>query len=338
MTDLMIITQQSGAALLIPPDADKHAKYRLKKFTAWLGERSWLEPDLGAYRDHLASEGYAASTISCHLSTLRARYQAIARDNGTRDALYRNIPDHCQTPADQKAFVDETLERLKNAADPKNSEVKVKTIQDRPDSDFLRLSREQAEVLMAAPGTDTLRGLRDTAVISLLLTTGIREAELVALEVADLRQRLGGELALHIKEGKGAKERMVPYGALSWVLVLVDAWLEVAGIEDGPVFRGFYKGGSLRPGPMTGRTVQYILADYPVVIEGEPARIKPHDCRRTYARRCYECGADPLAIRDNLGHADLKTTLAYIGTLDASRRRPPSIYNPPHLGQLEFGG
>jgi site-specific recombinase XerD len=72
-----------------------------------------------------------------------------------------------------------------------------------------------------------------------MLCTGIREAELCALTVEDLRQRLGGSLALHVCQGKGAKERLVPYGALEWVLAIVEAWLRIASVTDGPVFRGF---------------------------------------------------------------------------------------------------
>jgi len=55
--------------------------------------------------------------------------------------------------------------------------------------------------------------------------------------------------------------------------------------------------------------------------------VTPHDLRRTYARRLYEGGLDVVAIQQNLGHADLKTTLGYIGTLDADRRRAPAVYN-----------
>jgi site-specific recombinase XerD len=326
MTDLQIIPRSAEAALL-PPNADKHTKYRLKKFTAWLGDRSWLEPNLGAYRDHLLEQDYAASTVSAHLSTVRARYQSLLRDNGLRAALYRQVPENCQTPADQKAFVDETLERLENATDPANSAVKTKTIQDRPDSDHLRLTREQAEALM---------GLRDTAIIALLLTTGIREAELTQLRVEDLRQRLGGELALCVREGKGCKQRLVPFGSLSWVLVLIDSWLEAAGIESGPVFRSFWKGGALR-GHLSKRGVQNVLASYPIAIDGQLTTVKPHDCRRTYARRLYEAGVAVVAIQQNLGHASLETTLGYIGVLSADQRRPPSVYSMPSLKQLEAG-
>lgn len=336
MTEALTITQTPSAAL-IPMDADKDVRYRLKKFTSWLGGRSWLNPDLAGYRDFLLSENYAASTVSAHLSTVRARYATILRDNVTRDLLYSVVARTTDSTIEKKAFVDETITRLKNAADPENSKVKTKTIQDRPDSDHLRLSREEAEALMAAPGTDTLRGLRDTAIISLLLTTGIREHELCQLEVADLRQRLGGELALHIREGKGAKERLIPFGVLSWALLLVDAWLAAADIEDGPVFRGFWKGGALRPpGPLSVRAVQYIVGAYPIVIDGESVKVKPHDLRRTYGRRFYMAGGDPIALQQNYGHADLKTTLGYIGELNAERRRPPAIYSMPTLGQLKF--
>jgi integrase len=62
------------------------------------------------------------------------------------------------------------------------------------------------------------------------------------------------------------------------------------------------------------------------MIDGELRKVNPHDLRRTYARRLYEAGMDLLAIRDNLGHADSRTTLKYIGTMDIDRRKPPTVY------------
>ena len=96
----------------------------------------------------------------------------------------------------------------------------------------------------------------------------------------------------------------------------------------GPVLRGLYKGGRrLRPGRLSVRAVQYILASYPIMVDGELVQVRPHDCRRTYARRLYEAGVDLVAIQQNLGHADIKTTLGYVGTLDADKRRAPAIYS-----------
>jgi site-specific recombinase XerD len=320
---------------LIPPDADKYTRYRLNKFQEWMAAqgRPWHKPDLARYRDDLLAGGLAPATVRGHLSTIRARYRVIVNDDTTRDLLYRLAQRALQdiggadTPANRKAFVDEMSTRLQNAISPEASAVAVKISQDRPDSAYLRLSGEQAVTLMKSPGLRTLRGLRDTAVIATMLCTGIREAELSALDAGDLRQRLGGELALHVREGKGCKERLIPYGELSWVLVILDAWMKVAGIPGGAVFRGFYKGGKrLRPGRLSVRAVQYILADYPIVVAGVVTAVRPHDCRRTYARRLYEAGVDLVAIQQNLGHADTKTTLGYIGTLDADQRRAPAVY------------
>ncbi len=61
-------------------------------------------------------------------------------------------------------------------------------------------------------------------------------------------------------------------------------------------------------------------------MNGERVWVKSHDLRRTYARRLYEAGMAPLEIQQNLGHADLQTTLGYIGTLGAAQRRPPAVY------------
>ncbi len=324
------------AAFLIPPDADKHTRYRLRAFAKWLKTRDcpWHEPDLRVYRDRMLAQGYAPTTVSAHLSTIRARYRHLLRDNDLRDALEIAVRDRLEaqgqpcTPADVEALVRRKVDRMENGIDPANSPVTTGSSQDRPDSAHLRLTKEQADALLSAPGLDDLRGLRDTAVIGLMLCTGIREAELSGLAVRDLRQRLGGELALHVRAGKGCKERLVPYGELDWVLVVVDAWLEAVGIGQGPVFRGFYRGNrTLRPGPLSVRAIQYLLARYPIAVDGALVTVRPHDLRRTYARRLYEAGMATVEIQQNLGHADLKTTLGYIGTLGADRRRPPAVYS-----------
>ena len=49
-------------------------------------------------------------------------------------------------------------------------------------------------------------------------------------------------MVVHVRQGKGAKERLVPYRELEWCLVFVKRWLQVAGIESGAVFRAFWKG------------------------------------------------------------------------------------------------
>lgn len=323
-----------AAQTLIPADAGKVRRHRLRRFTDWLQEQGGglYSPDLAAWRDDLLEEGLAPSSARAYLSTVRGRYRELLRAASTRDALYNRAgatlasTGHEDTPANRFAVVNEALTRLQNALDPASARVKVPEKQDRVDSEHLRLSKAQAEALLNAPGTDTAQGLRDTALLAVLLCTGIREGELVNLEVGDLRQRSNGELGLWVREGKGGKTRFVPYGGLSWVLVIVDAWLAVAGITQGPVFRAIRRGGHVQAGALTTRAVQYILRRYPVVIDGEQRTATPHDLRRTYAARQYGAGMDLNALRQNLGHADIKTTLGYIGDMAIEERRGQAVY------------
>jgi integrase/recombinase XerC len=190
--------------------------------------------------------------------------------------------------------------------------------------------------LLHSPKITTLQGLRDTAMIALALCTGIREAELVNLQVDDIRQRFGGEVSLHVRKGKGNKTRIIPYGELIWCLKFVDAWLDESNIRSGALFRRVYWFASEQrhkvpyyATKLVPTSFYDILERNPVQIEGESVFIRPHDLRRTYALRCYEAGMDMVRIQRNLGHVNHTTTLHYIGSLDGEMRRPPAAYQVP---------
>ena len=321
---------------LMPADADKDTASRLGRYQDWITDQgqAWHEPDLAGYRDYLLDQGLAASSVSAHLSTIRGRYQILLKDNSVRDGLEVAIREALiidgqpDSPADVEALVNRKLTRLSNAIDPSLSQVTVHTDQDTPDSQHHRLTAQQAEHLITAPDTNTLQGLRDKALFALMLSTGIRAAEAAAVEVEDLPQELGGELALHVKAGKGDKGRLIPYGDMDQALIVVDAWLHAAGITEGPVFRGFYRGyKTIRNTAITTRGIEKVLGGYQIPINGKLGTLAPHDLRRTYARLLYTNGVDLISIQQNLGHADSKTTLGYIGVMDASARRPPTMIN-----------
>ena len=72
----------------------------------------------------------------------------------------------------------------------------------------MALGDEQAKAMLDAPSPDTLKGLRDRAILSILLFHGLRRAELCALCVGDIESRRG---VLHFRiHGKGDKIRFVP--------------------------------------------------------------------------------------------------------------------------------
>ena len=145
------------------------------------------------------------------------------------------------------------------------------------------------------------RALRDAALLAVLVCTGLREMELVALDVSDLRQRVNGRLGVAVREGKGAKSRFVPYGGLSVVLEYVDAWKRSAGIHSGALFRGLRRAKAgedepVRPTRLGVRTVLDVLERYPLYIDGESRVVRPHDLRRTYARLLHDAGMPLTAI------------------------------------------
>ncbi len=311
-----------------PPSANKHRRYRMNKYLAWVGPR-WLDPKLGKYRDFLLDSGLKASTVKAHLCTVRVAYRELLLD---RDLFFAQATIAKKTApfVEKKLAVDEMIIRITNTISPDATKVKGETVQDIPDAEARRLTKSEADELLRMPGQaypDSLRGLRDTALVAIALCTGVRAFELVATQVGDLYHTSEGEPALLIPLGKGRKKRTVPYGELEWCRVLAERWMTAAGIDEGPVFRGFWKGcKKVRPTALTTKGVENILRNYPLNISGKLSYAKPHDLRRTYARLSEEAGMKLLSIQQNLGHRDPKTTLGYIGTLDTKERCPPAIF------------
>ncbi len=337
--------RRENYAVLMPENPNKDQRSRLSFYIEWLTDKqlTWYQPDLQAYRDFLLHERtrkdkrgkqkpatLSPPTVLAHLATIRGRYGELTRSNQVRDHLYElTNPD--DTEQAQQALVNEFFVRIANDLHPTSAPVKLVEKQDIADSEHLRLKPWQVSALAQAPGISTLRGLRDTALMTLMVCTGIRAAEAAALQVTDLRQHLGGELSLLVREGKGGKQRLVPYGPLDWCLMYADAWLSEAEIKAGHVFRGIRRGGKIvRQNGIGAWSVNDIMNVYPVTIDGALRVVKPHDLRRTYARNAYDFGMDLERIRQNLGHNSLQTTQTYIGELDGRDRHPPNMFSAPH--------
>lgn len=309
---------------MLPEKAVGATRSRLKSYIEWLGADRWMSPDLPGYVEHLRSRGIAETTISAHLSTIREQYRTLALD---RDLFYNALPEGGEF-IERKAVVDEIIERIRNAAGAK-IKLDIVTVQDESDLTHIRLSKAQADELLHRPGIFTKKGARNTAMIALMLCTGIREQELCDVTADDLEQRLDGELALQISRGKGKKQRLVPYGELAWCLNFVHHWLRMAKITEGAVFRRIRKNGLIGTEKLSTRSVQLMLSEYKILHGRRLVHPRPHDLRRSYARRLWEENVDPIRIQQNLGHAQLETTLIYIGALDGKQRRPPAVYTIP---------
>ena len=96
------------------------------------------------------------------------------------------------------------------------------------------LSLKQAQTLLNAPDITTVKGMRDRAIIAVLLGCGLRRSEVAALTMGHIQQRDGRWCIVDLP-GKHGRVRTVPMPA--WMKGATDAWTSPAGVTDGRVFR-----------------------------------------------------------------------------------------------------
>ncbi len=182
----------------------------------------------------------------------------------------------------------------------------------------------QALALLEAPPKDTLKGLRDRAILAMLLYHGLRREELARLRVRDLQER-GGVLYL-VVHGKGAKIRHVP--AEVGTVRRIREYLEAAGHAwdlEGAMFRRVRKGAraadtsaEAATGLNAGSIYASVVKLYAPVAGIDVPGFSPPSLRATAATNAIEGGADLEQTRDWLGHSSVATTTLY----DKRRKRP----------------
>src|ERR1035437_8983885 len=96
------------------------------------------------------------------------------------------------------------------------------------------LSIQQAQALLNAPDASITNGLRDRAILAVLLACGLRRSEVAALTVPHVQQRDGRWCIVDLV-GKHGRVRTIPVP--TWVKVAQDAWTSTAGVADGFIFR-----------------------------------------------------------------------------------------------------
>lgn len=171
-----------------------------------------------------------------------------------------------------------------------------------------------AEVAQIINATDTGAafglGLRDRAILETLYSTGMRRAELVALDVGDVDAERGTVL---IRLGKGKKDRMVPIGerALAWLARYADQMRSDQGGDEHALFVS--KQGLRLTGKQLSGIVKKAIdgAQLERVQVGGPLNSSCHLFRHACATHMLENGADIRFIQALLGHADLGTTEIY---------------------------
>lgn len=170
------------------------------------------------------------------------------------------------------------------------------------------LSREQVEQITSLPDRTTSRGMRDYIVLSILLGAGLRREELTTITFADILQqpsKTGMRDVLSVL-GKGNKRRSIPISAT--LARHLREWQKLAG--DGYIARAINKSGVIN-GSLSAIGIHNIVRQYGTMIG--ISELDSHDLRRTYARLGYNAGVPVEQISKLLGHADVKTTMLYLG-------------------------
>jgi len=153
---------------------------------------------------------------------------------------------------------------------------------------------------------------RDRMIFELLYGCGIRNSELVGIDMPDIQWKNDAILV----KGKGRKQRYVPLGdeaavAIRAYLPLREARLRAAGklalVADGPLVTNLRARGTAR---LTTRSVGRIVKRI-ALSRGLAADVHPHTLRHAFGTHMLEEGADLRAIQEMLGHERLSTTQRY---------------------------
>ncbi|MGU3536815.1 site-specific integrase [Methylobacterium sp. A54F] len=198
-------------------------------------------------------------------------------------------------------------------------------------------------MMMLARTPDNLTGKRDRALLALGFAGAFRRSELVALDVADLREDPEGLRVIVRKskvdqEGRGF-EKAIPTGRFIRPVALVREWLEAAEITEGPVFRPISRSGRVRgqsgqvaqneasedfvascakiPPRLTTQSVAAILKHYATAAGLDASTFGAHSLRAGYVTTAAERGADLARIMDQSGHRDPRAVVGYIRRANA---------------------
>ena len=217
-----------------------------------------------AYLAHLARRKLRRSSIARHLSALRTFFKYLMRE----ELVEANPARGVATPKREK--------HLPSV-----------------------LQTSDVAVLLEAPNLSTPLGVRDRAWLELLYASGLRISELVGIDIDDLQVR-----ARLVKvRGKGAKERIVPFGTKAQEAIR--AYLQVRNAPERDSLFVNYRGERI-----TTRSVRRLFNGY-VRDASLRAGVSPHTLRHSFATHLLNAGADLRAIQELLGHASLSTTQKY---------------------------
>ena len=167
------------------------------------------------------------------------------------------------------------------------------------------LSAAEVKKLFFTCESDTgAKGLRDAAIIAVLLGCGLRRSEVVGLEMGSIERE---DQAFRVL-GKGNKERLAYMPRGTWERVSL--WVEeIRGDHPGPLFTRIRRYSDVTDDRLSDQAIYHILDTRRV--EAGLEKCAPHDLRRTFATSLLDNGEDIITVKDAMGHSSVATTQLY---------------------------
>ena len=243
--------------------------------------------DVAAYMMELKNDGKSKATTNRKLSSIRAYYRFLMKKG-----VVSNNPTE----------------------DIKSPKIERKALE------YLRV--EEVVKLLEAPD-DSIKGLRDRAMLEVLYATGIRVSEIIELKMKDVNLRMGFITC----NGEHGRARIVPMGTMArkamdeYILHSRKALLKDK--DDGPESVVFvnYMGE-----PFSRQGFWKVLKQYGKMVDLEE-KITPHILRTSFGVHMVQNGADLKSLQELMGHEDIMATQIY---LSVTKNRIKDVYDRTH--------
>ena len=184
---------------------------------------------------------------------------------------------------------------------------KIKLAKEKKEKKVHFLTLEELKKLFSAPGINKINGLRDREILEALFSTGLRIAELVALDRDQIKLTpITKDLEISIV-GKGNYNRTIYFSerAIYWIKKYFDARKD----KEKALFVN-YQGRKNASRRLTDRSIERIIKKY-ALVSGLPSNTTPHTLRHSFATDLLSQGVDLRLIQEFLGHRNIATTQIY---------------------------
>ncbi len=242
------------------------------------------EAHLEGYMSYLEENHFSAATISRNVASVKALYHYMLREG----IVTEDVSAVLRSPKIEK---------------------KLPEI----------MSTQEVVRLLEQPSGDSLKEIRDKAMLELLYATGIRVTELISLKITDVNIGMN-----FIMCRDGNKERVVPFGnvAKQAMVRYIDQAREA--MMEGELSDVLFVNCSGQP--MSRQGFWKLIKHY-AKKAGIEADITPHTLRHSFAAHLVENGADLRSVQEMLGHSDISTTQIYA---NLNHKRLREVYAKTH--------